>query len=215
MKRREKAAGRAVLYAFFSFLLSNEPELKSINADKINFLKKLLRDSEGIPLLDASLGKKLDREQSESEAEIKADYISLFIAPGDRYVPPYESVYVDKDPLADRGLVMGPSTFKVKEFYAKAGLAPSKDFGELPDHIGLELAFMAFLCEKEAGAEDKDKAGEYLKLEKAFLEQHLIKWMEEYFALLCQKAGTRFYRAIALLAKDFIQSDFKYLASQR
>jgi hypothetical protein len=48
-----------------------------------------------------------------------------------------------------KGLLMGESTLAVRETYLRAGLLPEQD---LPDHIGNELRFLAYLCAIEADA---------------------------------------------------------------
>lgn len=198
MRQKGLAIKRAGLYSFFSFLTLNEPDADTINDVKVNFLREFFKENKALDELI------YQRESHE-------DYAALFIAPGDRYVPPYESVYTDRDPVSGRGFVMGPSALKVREFYLKADLSP---LGELPDHIGMEMAFMGLLCEKEAeqwNAGNEDRARDYLKLEKAFLQEHLSRWVDEYLDAINIKASTAFYRAIAMLAKEFIRLELEYL----
>lgn len=202
MKQEEQAIKRAGIYAFFSFLMLNEPDADAIDGVKKHFLREFFKANQAFEEL---------LSPAASEAELRADHVALFIAPGDKYVPPYESVYTDRDSLTGRALVMGPSTIKVREFYAKAGLSP---LGELPDHIGIEMAFMGLLCEKEAelwSTGNEERARHYRKQEKEFLQQHLSRWIDEYLDAITSKAGTGFYRAIARLAKDFIHLELKYL----
>jgi len=84
-----------------------------------------------------------------------------------------------------------PETFSISRshsladiagFYAAFGLGPSRAFPERPDHIGVELEFMAWLTSKELAArltgrhEDIDKADICRDAQKRFLQDHLAWW---------------------------------------
>ncbi|MBI4301131.1 MAG: molecular chaperone TorD family protein [Chloroflexi bacterium] len=104
--------------------------------------------------------------------ELKVEYQRLF---GGGYAPPYESVYRDGE-----GQVMGQSTLQVVKEYEAEGLILAPEFRDLPDHIAVELQFMSHLCAQEADAWQRGDASAalgYLRKEKAFLGQHLTKWL--------------------------------------
>lgn len=78
----------------------------------------------------------------------------------------YESQYKD-------GRSPGPTTFQIKGIYEKAGLEVSSP--ELPDHASVELAFLAYLYERqiEEGAEEDI----WRKVKKIFSKNHAGKWL--------------------------------------
>lgn len=149
---------------------------------------------------------------------VKQDYMDLFRVPLSKYVTPYESVYRDKRIVAGREvgrLLMGESTLAIKKIYAKAGLEISKDFAELPDHLGTELYFMHHLCEMGKNAwekEEKEEALKLLKIERDFLNNHLSKWVSDVCDEIVKKAETDFYKGIATITKVFIFEDLEALA---
>ncbi len=82
-------------------------------------------------------------------AALRQEFDDLFVVPLGRYVTPYEAVYRDQRLVGERvvgGLLMGPSTVAVLSDYRAGGVEVAPDCGELPDHIGIELNFMAILC---------------------------------------------------------------------
>ena len=65
------------------------------------------------------------------------------------------------------GRIIGEETFTLAKLYRAAGLEAVG--AELPDHISVELAFLAFLISNEETAQD----------EKQFLQEHAGRWMPE------------------------------------
>lgn len=63
------------------------------------------------------------------------------------------------------GRIIGEETFTLSRLYHAAGLEAIG--AELPDHISVELAFLAFLISNEETAQD----------EKLFLQEHAGRWM--------------------------------------
>ncbi len=90
----------------------------------------------------------------------RARYDAFFAGPGRPQVWSYES-------RALSGRLMGAETLDVEEWYRAAGL--EIDGAELPDHISLELEFLAFL----AGAGQID----FSQIERGFLERHAGRWL--------------------------------------
>jgi len=139
---------------------------------------------------------------------LKEEYTRLFIGPGHLPVPPYESVYRQDVSELERGLVMGRSTVDVQRRYTEAGLQLSPDFTDLPDHIAVEMEFMCFLCAKEAEAwqaGDGEAAVRYQILQRAFLGEHLTKWVPAFCQAVIQAAQVEFYRGLARLTQAYIE----------
>jgi nitrate reductase assembly molybdenum cofactor insertion protein NarJ len=91
-----------------------------------------------------------------------------------RGVPPYESVF-----LGDGALLGGDVTASVRQAYADGGFRLARADTE-PDHLGLELAYLAFLCSAEADALTDGLDGVATAIaERArrFLDGHLLRWL--------------------------------------
>ncbi len=137
------------------------------------------------------------------------DYTRMFIAPAKLPAPPWESVYRDADHLH-----FSKETLDVRNAYRKYNLLPM-DFGREPDdHIGLELDFMHKLCEmakEKARISDKTGLLEILKDQKAFLDEHLLRWVPDWTRDVVNSAETDFYRGMALLLDAFLKLDGKLI----
>lgn len=134
---------------------------------------------------------------------LRVEYSNLFVVPLDQYVKPYESVY-------KTGLVYREPAIEVKKMYEKAGAGIPEEFKDLPDHVGLELEFIHFLCQKEAqlwNHENEPEALTVRKMEKDFLSQHLITWVPALCDEINKKTKNPFYRTMAKITRDFVLSD--------
>lgn len=135
------------------------------------------------------------------------EFQDLFMVPLERYVTPYESVYRDQRQVGDkvvRGLLAGSSALAVKQLYRDAGADVSEDFKDFPDHIGLELACMEFLCGEEALAweqQDLEKAKKMRGFQKRLLHEHLLQWVPALCARIRENAPGPFYRGVAGLTE--------------
>jgi len=147
------------------------------------------------------------------------DFQSLFMVPLGRYLTPYEAVYRDERQIGDarvRGLLMGPSTLAVKQLYREAGAALSEDFKDLPDHIGLELACMEFLCQGEAQAWDQENLDEVRRLrefQRRLLQDHLLQWVPTLCRRMRESATGPLYRGIASLTEVYLADEAETLAA--
>lgn len=138
--------------------------------------------------------------------ETQRQYVSLFVvSAGGLPCPPYESVY--------RGTSREPTGWllaQVEREYAAAGLAPSPDLGELPDHLAVEMGFLTVLCGREAQAwEKRDPAGgvDALRRQKAFLDAHLALWLPEFARHVAAADSLGIYAALSDGAQTFMSYD--------
>ena len=200
MKEVAKARGNA--YRFLANLMLEEPSpllFKKFTEEAfISSLSDIF--GSGVDLIRNSIGNMED---------LQLDFSNLFIVPNEGYLKPYESVYRDTRAIGSKviyGLVHGESYVAIKKLYQQAGV--QINIKELPDHIGLELEFLHFLCMKEDW-NNKQAALRYLKLEKRFLEDHLLKWVNELCDTMATNASTDFYKGLAEITKMFVLDDFK------
>ncbi len=126
--------------------------------------------------------------------DIEKDYTWMcFASKPHRLVYLFESVY-------NEGKLYDESTFAIARLYYEAGLKVDEDFRLPPDHIAVELEFMAFLSFKEMeGLKTGDaRIADYAaQLQKKTLDEHLRNFALSVAERLGRHAGTSFYRGIA------------------
>ncbi len=122
---------------------------------------------------------------------------------------PYEGIFLD-----NTGLLGGDVTSKVIAQYQQAGFQVDASASS-PDHIGFELAFLAFLSGAEADAwEDglEETAVRIQTIQRTFLQQHLLRWL---FPLIhaIQQQNNPFYSALADLTASLVADHAEALDS--
>lgn len=193
------------LYSFISGVLNLAPEQKHLDilvqSETVEVLNEVSKES--IPFLSSS----------HSIKEVVQDFNDLFMVPGDKYVKPYESVYLDETDIIGiprKGLLMGPSTLAVKKFYESAGFEILDKTRELPDYIGVEFEFIAALIREERKLRETNdivKANTMATFRHEFLIKHPGRWIDKIANEILKNADTNFYRGIAQLAKDIVLQD--------
>src|SRR5512139_118915 len=115
----------------------------------------------------------------------------LIAVPAGRYVTPFEDVYRGASVDRRLGPLLGEHAVAVMRLYREAGGDVDQDCKELPTHVGVELAFMSFLCGREAAARSGERcadavgqgaatAGAYYRgLQVRFLREHLAEWFPQ------------------------------------
>ncbi|HIE58166.1 MAG TPA: hypothetical protein EYP88_08055, partial [Anaerolineales bacterium] len=81
---------------------------------------------------------------------------------------------------------------------------------EAPDHIVIELEFMYYLIFRELEAleqSDIERARRFLDIQDAFLRDHLGTWISKFAKNVEENAQTDFYKNLAIVSKQFVQSD--------
>jgi TorA maturation chaperone TorD len=112
--------------------------------------------------------------------------------------PPYESVFrEDKLP--------GESTISVAAAYAEAGTDSLVPEAGPADHLGAELRFLALLCHRESEAwqaADRTAAAAWIERERAFLDDHVLRWVPEHCQRLVALTESSYHRAMfSLIAR--------------
>ncbi len=134
--------------------------------------------------------------------DLRVAHAKLFVGPFDLIAPPYGSVYLDGERR-----VMGESTMGALGCYARAGLDPSGEVHEPPDHITAELEFMYFLAHQHLTLND----GRFLDLQREFLEKHLSKWIPPFSARVLAGNLHPFYNQLARTTSLTVHTDAAYL----
>jgi TorA maturation chaperone TorD len=133
------------------------------------------------------------------------EYTRLFLGPG-KHISPHESVQLKRG----SGVLWGPETGIVKRFIEEAGFNYDEAYHGLPDHIGVELEFLAHLAGQEAEAIE---AGDDARLQSAigwqhrFVSKHLGKWVAIFARKIKAEAVLPFYPAFAGLLPGFLATE--------
>ncbi|MFQ5996655.1 MAG: molecular chaperone [Dehalococcoidales bacterium] len=137
---------------------------------------------------------------------LEEKYVRVFMhSPEGAPCLPYESVYVDPG-----GQAAGWIVAMLEREYAAAGLAISPSLKDLPDHVAVELEFMASLCRQEADAWNRKvlKEGvQTLECQANFLDRHLSRWLPEWARQVTIADGEGIYSVVAETARAFISHD--------
>lgn len=103
--------------------------------------------------------------------QVEGEWIKLFGVSRTAFCYPYEGAMVEPQ-------LVGVLQAGLAQEYAEAGLAVLPD--DLPDHVGVELEFMSFLCGLEGEAMKRgqeDVRERIVQRQHRFLAEHLCKWL--------------------------------------
>jgi TorA maturation chaperone TorD len=134
-----------------------------------------------------------------------AEYDRVFGLLVPRECPPYETEYEKSSEPFYRAQQLAD----IAGFYRAFGLDPSSSRPERPDHISLELEFMAFLVMKKrllTGA--TDEVAEQLRIcdeaRQSFFRDHLVAWAVSFATGLRRKSDGGFYAEVSRLLAAFV-----------
>lgn len=134
------------------------------------------------------------------EPKLEQEYTYLFQR--QTLAAPYEgsylvqSFFVQPQMLADVGAFYSAFGFQVK--------------GDLADHLGAELEFMAVLCLKEAYAREQgwaEQAETCAQARRRFLAEHLGRWLPVFVMRVKDNARLPFFAALAELTEALVLHD--------
>lgn len=137
---------------------------------------------------------------------LQSDYVSLFVSNPAGTCAPYETAYAPSE--------LAPNiAFGLECEYARAGLKLAVH--DLPDHAGIELEFMSYLCRCQSATSEISSRhsplatrhdSSWLPLQLTFLDQHLRKWFPA-FSRRVEETTNGFYAEVCRAANDWISSD--------
>jgi TorA maturation chaperone TorD len=201
------AENRSRFYWFLGDFYIKKPDTAFINDIKSQ-ISKIGQGSDGD--LDESLAivEEIleDTNIEEVSNRLLIEFTRLFrgIKKGYGIPPPYESIY--------RGerRVIGQVTLDVMKIYRDVGFDFSGNYSGPQDYLGVELKFMAFLCQNEMDAwknNNDDKAKKYIELEKTFLNMHLLQIISKFSRNVINKTREKFYIGVVKLTEKFTTMD--------
>ncbi len=156
-------------------------------ADAYKILADLYSSAPGEEQLEG-IREDLELKSREYAAEIHSDFNEVFSLRGGK-LPPVESIF-----LSNAGTF---SISPVTDLYAAAGLTIDDQFETVPDHVSLEFLFMSYLVRTRN-----------IDLQNKFLQEHLVNWVPSYCEAVKKQARTLFYREIAGMTCDFIETEY-------
>lgn len=235
------AMDRWGLYELIASLYLQLPTIENVNQilDALINAEDIFRDIDFSKLLiEVRRRKEKVEENQDCIEELKQEYYDHFLVPiASSYIPPYESFIKGAIKLApgegrknkggwkyNRSAVL--TDYNVKLAYDSVGFDPKNMniMAELKhenkmDHLGFELAFMAFLCNAEYQTLFNEELGpnsesntrisvKWYNLQTQFLKEHLLSFVDTYYRISMEKS-TPFYRNLAEVLKDYINWDLK------
>ena len=188
----------ASLYTFLSRRFLKEPTAEELEDFAKTEQSTALREM-GYDFL-RGLRRKRPVEQAEALA---VEYCRLFVGPGP-HLSPHEAV------LRGENRHWGEHTVSVHDAYRAAGFEMAEAVREMPGHIGIELAFVATLCEREAellGRRASGKAAAVRKARERFLAEHPGAWVRDFAREVAKRGELSFYKSLARLAADWVEQE--------
>jgi TorA maturation chaperone TorD len=212
------AQARASGYAFLSAAFSQPPSSEKIAVLRteafLDWAADIFSEATLAPLRKFT---QAPEPVAELVRHLRQQFMGLFKVPGGQYVAPYESVFRDTRDMARQpvnGLLMGQAALDVQKWYRLAALDIAPDFKDLPDHIALELNYLATLCAKEqefADAGDEAKLTRAQEMERDFLAAHVVTWVGALGDKIKEKTPELYFRALAQMLVEFTTQDLATL----
>ena len=152
------------------------------------------------------------REVAASAAATGTDALNveatrLFEGPGRPVAPPYASYYL-------HGRLMGPAAIAAHQFYLAHGALPDAGAKLPPDHLALELGFMAHLAARSQEAAASGNPGESWEntlASREFLEEHLLTWIPRFTEDVVRAADGPFFVGLARFTPAVLEWDRQWL----
>lgn len=203
-REEETTRARASLYRLLAFMVGREPDEA--------FLKEF--DSGSFLDVATELGLRRPPVPAPEEAEaycseLAAEYGRLFILPGSG-LHPYESVQ------RGEGRLWGELTAEVQRLYREAGFELDPEAGQVPDHLAVELEFVAHLAAQEAekwAAGSEEGAHALRERQRVFVNKHLGEWSIDFARSLRDETTHPYFVFLADMLETVVGSDGSFLGS--
>lgn len=190
----ETARERAALYGLLATLFRNKPSRQTLLSLRSAEMREALNVA-GMVLPERFFSMHVD----ELEESLAVAFTDLFLLPG-RLISPHESVHRK----GGSGLLRGPETAQVRDYYTATGFEVDQATPMEADHISIELEFLGHLSAEEAKAweaGDSGKAGDALRYQEDFLNRHPGQWIFDFLTRVEERDRSYFYGELARLTQ--------------
>ncbi|GAB4239359.1 MAG: molecular chaperone TorD [Methyloligellaceae bacterium] len=195
----DTAAARAQLYALLAAIFRGPLDAGQVEALRQPEMLAALRAAGIDPGPDFAAS-----PCAEIREKLAIDFTHVFHHPEGK-VMPYEGLM-----LAVDDELGGKRREAVERFLADVGYRVPPERGEMADHIAVELEFVADLARREAEAHaqgDQTAAARARDIQRAFLSEHLGRWVDALAEQVSDRSETAFYRNLARALARFVQDD--------
>ncbi|EKT60753.1 Tat proofreading chaperone DmsD [Providencia burhodogranariea] len=144
---------------------------------------------------------KLFQASKQQQETLENAYQRLFVGPYALPVPPWGSVYLDKE-----NVMFGISTLELRAWLRINQINIELDQNEPEDHIGLLFMLTAWVIEHKP------------ELLRDFLEIHILPWAYRYLEIMQLESAHDFYTATALLASQtlsYVQQELELTVASK
>jgi TorA maturation chaperone TorD len=173
----------------------DEAAILSLNADCAGDFLGLQLTGEvaatGLALIRQGLAQLVADLNPATIDRLAADYADIYLTQGLR-TSPCESVWLDEDHPTQQG-----TRCEVRDWYRAQGLRVDDWRKRSDDHLVNELDFLAHLL---AGAHQSIP----LNAAARFMDEHPLRWIEEFAERVADRCSTRFYAGLALLTAAYL-----------
>ena len=183
---------RANIYRLLAALLAGPP-----SGEVLKLLEGINDADDGTSLMAAAwkLFKLAGRQTT--QAKLDDEFHDLFVGVGRGELVPYASWYMT-------GTLMGRPLARLRADLAGMGFERQADVSEPEDHVAALCEIMAMII---------SSAGEItFESQRAFFNNHLSAWINDFFSDLQKTNSARFYRAVGRLGEEFMKIEKQYLA---
>lgn len=149
----------------------------------------------------------LRKRNTGTQQELATDFTSCFLGVlsyQGHSAAPYESLFRDSS-----GLLMGKPRGEVYHTFKQARVR-LKEGVDLPDdHLSFELEFLSILCDRAIAALEEGDFGlalETVRLQREFLDTHILSWFDRFFNLSNRLLKTRFYKGVLKVTKGLLET---------
>jgi TorA maturation chaperone TorD len=122
---------------------------------------------------------------------LAAEYADIYLNHGFG-ASPCESVWLDDDHLT-----MQEPMFQIRTWYARYGLAVEDWRKRTDDHLVNQLRFLAHLHDPATGDQGLADAAR-------FMDEHLLRWIDDFAARVANRASMRLYAGLAALTAAYL-----------
>ncbi|MGD2107874.1 MAG: molecular chaperone TorD family protein [Phycisphaerae bacterium] len=208
--------GRSDLYLFLASAFVEPP------SDEL--LRRIGEDAFLVPLASIFREETVRKLRELGEAgsigalkeRLDREFTSLFRCSGERYVAPFESAYRDLEEPGchtDATSPMGRCAGEVQAWYDFASVELSSEFADSPDHIALELNYLALLCANEEALANAAPARltRVWEMERDFLAGHVVRWVGSLRDRIYENTEHPYVTALGDMAVEFTARDLATL----